>query len=155
MPAAPQEPARASAPPASLLSSQLQVMVPVQPVSEAKELALALLGICLTSAQTTLTIREGTGYGCALASFIPIHAANEDAEMLQAPPALRHYEAALTAQVGGLATVVEIAAEQTRREALCITYRRQADRICLYMMIRLLLLRSLARCTFSALARDI
>jgi hypothetical protein len=69
-------------------------------------------------AQTALTTREGTGYGHALASFIPIRAANDDAEMLQATPMLRHYEAPLTAQVGGLATVVEIAAEQTRRGSL-------------------------------------
>ena len=40
VPAAPQESARASAPPASLPSSQLQVIVPVQPVGEAKELAI-------------------------------------------------------------------------------------------------------------------
>src|SRR5712691_3925398 len=66
-------------------------------------------------AQTALTTREGTDYGRALASFIPIHGANDDAYMLQATPALRHYEAALTAQVGGFATVVEIAADQTRR----------------------------------------
>jgi hypothetical protein len=38
--------------------------------------------------------------------------------MLQATPMLRPYEAPLTAQVGGLATVVEIAAEQTRRGSL-------------------------------------
>jgi hypothetical protein len=38
--------------------------------------------------------------------------------MLQATPALRHYEAALTAQVGGFATVVEIAAAQTRRGSI-------------------------------------
>jgi succinoglycan biosynthesis transport protein ExoP len=69
-------------------------------------------------AQTALTAREGTDYGRALASFIPIHGANDDAYMLQATPALRHYEAALTAQVGGFATVVEIAADQTRRGSL-------------------------------------
>jgi capsular exopolysaccharide synthesis family protein len=68
--------------------------------------------------QTALTTREGTGYGRALASFIPIHGANDDADMLQATPALRHYDAALTAQVGGLATVVEIAADQTRRGSI-------------------------------------
>ncbi len=66
-------------------------------------------------AQTALTTREGTDYGRALASFIPIHGANDDADMLQATPALRYYNAALTAQVGGFATVVEIAADQTRR----------------------------------------
>ena len=66
-------------------------------------------------AQTALTTREGTDYGRALASFISIHGANDDADMLQATPALRHYDAALTAQVGGLATVVEIAADQTKR----------------------------------------
>jgi len=69
-------------------------------------------------AQTALTTREGTDYGRALASFIPIHGANDDADMLQATPALRHYHAALTAQVGGFATVVEIAADQTRRGSL-------------------------------------
>jgi general secretion pathway protein A len=40
VPSAPQEPARASAPPASLPSSQLQVTVPVQSVGEVKELAI-------------------------------------------------------------------------------------------------------------------
>jgi capsular exopolysaccharide synthesis family protein len=69
-------------------------------------------------AQTALIRREGTEYGRALASFIPIHGAHDDDNMLQANPALRHYEAALTAQVGGLATVVEIAADQTRRGSL-------------------------------------
>ena len=38
--------------------------------------------------------------------------------MLQTDPPLRHYDAALTAQVGGLATVVEIAADQTSRGSL-------------------------------------
>jgi hypothetical protein len=65
--------------------------------------------------QTALTTREGTDYGRALASFIPIYGANDDADMLQATPTLRHYDAALTAQVSGLTTVVEIAADQTRR----------------------------------------
>jgi succinoglycan biosynthesis transport protein ExoP len=69
-------------------------------------------------AQTALTTREGTDYGRALASFIPIHGANDDADMLQATPVLRHYEPALTAQVGGFATVVDIAPEQTRRGSL-------------------------------------
>jgi len=69
-------------------------------------------------AQTALTTREGSDYGRALASFIPIHSANDDADMLQAAPALRHYEAALTAQVGGFATVAEIAADQTRQGSL-------------------------------------
>ena len=68
--------------------------------------------------QTVLTTREGTDYGRALASFISIHGANDDADMLQATPALRHYDAALTAQVGGLAAVVEIAADQTRRGSI-------------------------------------
>jgi hypothetical protein len=68
--------------------------------------------------QTALSTREGTDYGRALASFIPIHGANDDAEMLQATWALRHYEAALTAQVGGFAAVVEVAADQTRRGSL-------------------------------------
>ena len=69
-------------------------------------------------AQTVLTTHEGTDYGRALASFIPIQGANDDTDMLQATPVLRHYEAALTAQVGGFATVVEIAADQTRRGSL-------------------------------------
>jgi len=68
--------------------------------------------------QTALTTHEGTDYGRALASFIPIHSANDDADMRQTTPALRYYEAALTAQVGGLATVVEIAADQTRRGSI-------------------------------------
>jgi polysaccharide biosynthesis transport protein len=72
-------------------------------------------------AQTALTTHEGTDYGRALASFIPIHGAHDDADMLQATPALRHCDAALTAQVGGFATVVEIAADQTRRGS--IVYR--------------------------------
>jgi len=66
-------------------------------------------------AQTALTMREGTDYGRALASFIPIHGVHDDADMFQAEPMLRYCEAALTAQVGGLATVVEIAPDQTRR----------------------------------------
>jgi len=69
-------------------------------------------------AQTVLTTREGTDYGRALASFIPIHGANDDADMFQAAPALRHYDAALTVQNGGLASVVEIAADQTRRGSI-------------------------------------
>jgi hypothetical protein len=72
-------------------------------------------GHLLDPAQTVLTMREGTDYGRALASFIPIHGANDDADMLQEEPVLRPCEAALTAQVGGLATVVEIAPNQTRR----------------------------------------
>ena len=72
-------------------------------------------------AQTVLTTPEGTDYGRALASFIPIHGAHDDTDMLQATPALRYYDAALTAQVGGFATVVEIAADQTRRGS--IVYR--------------------------------
>ena len=69
-------------------------------------------------AQTVLTTSEGTDYGRALASFIPIHGANDDADRLQAIPALRQYDAALTAQVGGFATVAEIAADQTRRGSI-------------------------------------
>jgi hypothetical protein len=69
-------------------------------------------------AQTVLTSREGTDYGRALASFIPINGANDDADRLQGTPALRHYDAALTAQIGGFATVVEIAADQTRRGSI-------------------------------------
>jgi hypothetical protein len=38
--------------------------------------------------------------------------------MLEATPALRYYDATLTAQVGGFATVVEIAADQTRRGSI-------------------------------------
>jgi hypothetical protein len=69
-------------------------------------------------AQTALSTREGTDYGRALASFIPIYGANDDADRLQATRVLRHYEAALTAQVGGFATVVEIAPAQTKRGSL-------------------------------------
>jgi polysaccharide biosynthesis transport protein len=68
--------------------------------------------------QTALTTRAGTDYGRALASFIPIHGANDDADMLEATPALRYYDTALTAQVGGFASVVEIAADQTRRGSI-------------------------------------
>jgi hypothetical protein len=68
--------------------------------------------------QTALTTREGTDYGRALASFIPIHGANDDTDMRQTTPGLTYYDAALTAQVGGLATVVEIAADQTRRGSI-------------------------------------
>jgi polysaccharide biosynthesis transport protein len=69
-------------------------------------------------AQTALSTREGTDYGRALASFIPIPGANDDVDRLQATPALRPYDAALTAQVGGFATVIEIAADQTRRGSI-------------------------------------
>jgi len=69
-------------------------------------------------AQTALSTREGTDYGRALASFIPIQGANDDADRLQVTPTLRPYDAALTAQVGGFATVVEIAADQTRRGSI-------------------------------------
>jgi capsular exopolysaccharide synthesis family protein len=69
-------------------------------------------------AQTALTTHAGTDYGRALASFISIHGANDDADMLQATSALRPYDAALTAQVGGLASVVEITADQTRRGSI-------------------------------------
>jgi capsular exopolysaccharide synthesis family protein len=69
-------------------------------------------------AQTALTTREGTDYGRALASFIPIHGAHDDTDMPQTIPTLRHYEVALTAQVGGLASAVEIAPDQTRRGSL-------------------------------------
>jgi polysaccharide biosynthesis transport protein len=69
-------------------------------------------------AQTVLTTREGTDYGRALAAFIPIHGAPDDTDMPQTTPPLRPYDAALTAQVGGLASVVEIAPDQTRRGSL-------------------------------------
>jgi capsular exopolysaccharide synthesis family protein len=69
-------------------------------------------------AQTALTTPEGTDYGRALASFIPIHGANDDADRFQAIPALRYYDARMTAQVSGFATVVEVAADQTRRGSL-------------------------------------
>jgi capsular exopolysaccharide synthesis family protein len=62
---------------------------------------------------TFLTVREGTDYGRALASFIPIHGVNDDVATLQAGQALRYYDAALTAHVGGFATVVEIAADES------------------------------------------
>ena len=67
---------------------------------------------------TALAAREGTDYGRALASFIPIHGANDDADMSQAARAVRPYDPALTAHVDGFATVVEIAADQTRRGSL-------------------------------------
>jgi capsular exopolysaccharide synthesis family protein len=69
-------------------------------------------------AQTALTTREGTDYGRALASFIPIHGAHDDTDMPQTTPTLSHYDAALTAQVGGLADVIEIAPDETRRGSL-------------------------------------
>jgi capsular exopolysaccharide synthesis family protein len=68
--------------------------------------------------QTALTTREGTDYGRALASFIPIHGAHDDVDMLQPTPTLRQYDAALTAQIGGLTTVVEIAPDQARRGSI-------------------------------------
>jgi hypothetical protein len=67
---------------------------------------------------TFMTTREGTDYGRALASFIPIHDANDDGATLQTGQALRHYDAALTAHVGGFAAVVEVAADQTVRGSL-------------------------------------
>ena len=67
---------------------------------------------------TALAAREGTDYGRALASFIPIHGANDDADMFQTARVVRHYDAALTAHVDGFATVIEIAADQTRRGSL-------------------------------------
>jgi capsular exopolysaccharide synthesis family protein len=67
---------------------------------------------------TALTAHEGTDYGRALASFIPIYGTNDDADMLQEARALRRYDTALTAHVGGFATVVEIAADQTSRGSL-------------------------------------
>ena len=67
---------------------------------------------------TALMAREETDYGRALASFIPIQGAEDDAAMLQAERLVGHYDAALTAHVGGLATVVEIAADHTSRGSL-------------------------------------
>ena len=67
---------------------------------------------------TFLTAREGTDYGRALASFIPIHGVNDDVATLQTGQALRYYNATLTAHVGGFATVVEIAADETIRGSL-------------------------------------
>ena len=64
---------------------------------------------------TALTARAETDYGRALASFIPIHGAEDDAAMLQTERGLGHYDAALTAHIGGLETVVEIAADLTSR----------------------------------------
>ena len=69
-------------------------------------------------ALTFLTARAGTDYGRALASFIPIHGAHDDGVTLQTGQPLRHYDRALTACVGDFATVVDIAAEQTRRGSL-------------------------------------
>jgi capsular exopolysaccharide synthesis family protein len=76
------------------------------------------LGHLFDPSQTALTTRAGTDYGRALASFIPIHDAHDDVDMLEATPTLRSYDAALTAQVGGFASVVDIAAEQTRRGSI-------------------------------------
>jgi hypothetical protein len=67
---------------------------------------------------TVLAAREGTDYGRALASFIPIHGANDDADMSQAARAVRPYDPTLTAHVDGFAAAVEIAADQTRRGSL-------------------------------------
>jgi hypothetical protein len=67
---------------------------------------------------TFIAAREGTDYGRALASFIPIHDANDDVATLQTGQALRHYDAALTTHVGGFATVVEVAADQMVRGSL-------------------------------------
>jgi hypothetical protein len=69
-------------------------------------------------AQTVLTTHEGTDYGRALASFIPIHGAHDDTDMPQTTPTLSHYDAALTTQLRGLASVVEIAPDQTKRGSL-------------------------------------
>jgi hypothetical protein len=67
---------------------------------------------------TFLAAREGTAYGRALASFIPIHGVNDDGATLQTGQALRHYDAVLTAHVGGFATAVDIAADETSRGSL-------------------------------------
>jgi capsular exopolysaccharide synthesis family protein len=67
---------------------------------------------------TAIAVHEGTDYGRALASFIPIHGTNDDADMSQTARAVRAYDPALTAHVGGFATVVDIAADQTRRGSL-------------------------------------
>jgi hypothetical protein len=68
--------------------------------------------------RTALAVRVGTDYGRALASFIPIHGANDDADMPQAERVLRPYDPELTAHVGGFAPVVDIAADQTKRGSL-------------------------------------
>jgi capsular exopolysaccharide synthesis family protein len=67
---------------------------------------------------TALAVREGTEYGRALASFIAIHGANDDADTSRAAQAFRPYDPELTAHVGGLATVIDIAADQTMRGSL-------------------------------------
>ena len=69
-------------------------------------------------AQTVLTTREGTDYGRALASFIPIHGAHDDTDIPQTTSTLSHYDAVLTAQVRGLASAVELAPDQTKRGSL-------------------------------------
>ena len=69
-------------------------------------------------ALTCLTARAGTDYGRALASFIPIHGADEEGGTLQTGQPLWPYDRALTARVGDFATVVDIAAAQTRRGSL-------------------------------------
>lgn len=67
---------------------------------------------------TALMAREETYYGRALASFIPIQGVEDDATMLQTERLMLHYDAALTEHVGGLAIVVEIAADHTSRGTL-------------------------------------
>ena len=62
---------------------------------------------------TTLTARAGTDYGRALASFIPIQGADDDADLRQTTIALGHYDAALTAHVDGLTAAVEIPTAHT------------------------------------------
>jgi hypothetical protein len=70
-------------------------------------------------ALTCLTAQAGTDYGRALASVIPIHGAHEEEGTLQSGhQPLRHYDHTLTARVGDFATVVDIAAAQTRRGSL-------------------------------------
>jgi hypothetical protein len=81
------------------------------------ELALTntgAFGHLFDPALTCLRAPAGTDYGRALASFIPIHGAQEEADPLQSGQPLWSYDRALTACVGEWATVVEIAAAQTR-----------------------------------------
>lgn len=67
---------------------------------------------------TALMARAEADYGRALASFIPIYGAEDDAAMSPTERVLGHYDAELTAHVGGWASAVDIAAEHTSRGSL-------------------------------------
>lgn len=65
-----------------------------------------------------LNVREETDYGHALASLIPISGARDDTATLHAARSLNYYDPALTAQVNGFASVVDIATDHTSRGLL-------------------------------------